>query len=66
MDIELKARIIAFIGDLDDTRLSPDQTREANSLYGLLTRKPGRQPGYKKEARALLADSGPDGKELAD
>lgn len=68
MDSELKGRIIAFIGSLDDHNLSGEQVSEANSLYGLLTRKPGRQPGFKpskKEARQLLADAGPDGKELA-
>lgn len=78
MDSELKARLIAFIGSLDDTKMSQEEIREANLLYGMLTRKPGRQPGRarsmeyraedraKDEARRLLADSGPSGKELSE
>lgn len=71
MNVELKTRIITFLGDLDDSQLTSEQQTEASALYGLLTRKPGRQPGFspkdkvREEASRMLAESGPDGKELA-
>lgn len=69
MDSDVKARVIAFIGDLDDTKLPPEQVAEANAIFKLLTRKPGRQPGFspkqRQEAAQMLAEAGPDGKELA-
>lgn len=68
MNVEVKSRLIDFLGDLDDSQLTPTQVQEVKYLYGALTRRPGRQPGYspnRKEAYELLAQAGPDGKELA-
>jgi len=45
---ELKARLIAFLGDLDTDNMPPEMTAEAGELYRLLTRPRGRQKGYRK------------------
>ena len=68
MDSTFKMRLINFIGELEFTPGDPLEA-EAGALYGILTRKPGRQPGYspkRAEGAALLAASGPDGKELSE
>jgi len=49
MNTKLRARIVEFIGDLDDTRLTEDQNAEAAALYGLLTRPQGRPKGWRKK-----------------
>ena len=48
----LRERVTLFIGDLDDASLTPPQKLEADELYNLLTRKPGRQKGWRKPATA--------------
>lgn len=68
MNSELKTRIVDFLGDIDDSQLTAVQVQEVKYLYGVLTRKPGRQPGYspkhKEEVSQMLSEAGPDGKEL--
>ncbi len=66
MKSELKDRIRAFIGDLSDDKIGDEALiQEAKELYGILIRKPGRQPGN-NEASKQLADAGPSGKELSE
>ena len=49
MNKELKQRIIDFLSDLDDDEISPEAAGEAQAIYKLLTRSPGRQKGSKKK-----------------
>ena len=44
MDKELKARLVEFIGSLDDQKIGDEALiKEAGALYKLLTRPPGRK-----------------------
>jgi hypothetical protein len=51
IDKATKERIVSFLGDLDDKKLTDPQRLEATALYNLLTRKPGRQTGWRKPAK---------------
>ena len=51
MDKATKERIVSFLGDLDDKSLTNSQRLEATALYNMLTRKPGRQTGWRKPAK---------------